>query len=316
MQKEQTTCTILVATRNRARSLERLLRSLDHLQPLAASYEVLIVDNGSSDDTPRILAQWVTRGKNRQVLQVPQPGKARALNAAVRACRGELLAFLDDDVIVDPSYLLELWNYFLAHDCAAAQGAVVWPPESEEDLELQRLLKRFRSCIARADYPPNTPQHKLCGANIAVRRSMFEKIGLFDEQLGPGASGFSEDDELADRILAAGGWIGYIRQAQVVHEIDRSRLTEEYFHRRHRLQGRSRFVYRPRGLMSILPNLAKAVFHYIFYGMVRNVRRQYKAKGRYYHYREMLRLCVKRWTLPRDQAVKMASDDNARWALK
>ena len=288
---------VVIPTRNRAHSLEILLKSLDRMGMPPVPYEIVVVDNGSNDNTPQILSEWAKTSQGRKMLRVEEPGKSRALNAGIRAARGELLAFLDDDVVVSaPSYLKEVWDYFSAHDCAATQGAVLWPPEVKNDPELKPLLERYCSCVVRAVFPPGTPQKKLRGANMIVRRAVFEKVGLFNEQLGPGASGFSEDDELADRILAAGGWIGYIHHAQVIHELDRSRLTEEYFRERHRLQGRSRFVYRSRGVsISILPNLVKAMFHYIFYSMVGNVARQYKAKARYYHYREILRMLVKRW---------------------
>jgi GT2 family glycosyltransferase len=302
MQQSTPVISMVVATRNRASRLCALLKSINALTPPSVPFEIVVVDNGSSDHTPQILSEWAKISPERKGLRVEEPGKSRALNAGIRVARGELLAFLDDDVVVDAAYLLELWEYFATHDCAAAQGAVLGPPEGDSDPELRSLLERYRSCIVRIDFPPDVPYKKLRGANMAVRRAVFEKVGLFNEQLGPGASGFSEDDELADRILAAGGWIGCIRRARVIHEIDRSRLTEEYFRERHRLQGRSRFVYRSRGLISILPNLANAVFHYVLYGMLGNVHRQYRAKGRYFHYREMLRLRVKQWM--RDPATK------------
>ncbi|HUI06646.1 MAG TPA: glycosyltransferase [Verrucomicrobiae bacterium] len=286
---------VIVATRNRVASLRRLLASLDRLQPPPVPYETVIVDNGSTDDTPRVLGGWAARGGARQTLRVEQPGKSRALNAAIKVSHGDALVFVDDDVVVDPSHLRELWDYFATHDCAAAQGAVLWPPEAKADPDLRQLLQRYRSCIVRADFPPDTPQNSLRGANIAVRRAVFEKVGPFNECLGPGAAGFSEDDELADRIRATGGWIGYVRRAEVVHEIDRSRLTEEYFRRRHRLQGRSRFLYKQRGLLSsILPNMVKAAFYYVYFGLVGDVHRQYRAKGRWFHYREMLEMTARR----------------------
>jgi hypothetical protein len=83
-------------------------------------------------------------------------------------------------------------------------------------------------------------------------------------------------------------------RARVIHEIDRSRLTEEYFEEYHRRQGRSRFAYKHNGIFSsILPNLAKAAVNYTVYKMLGNTRREYRAKGRYYHYREMLDLAMK-----------------------
>jgi len=286
---------IIIATRNRAGSLRKMLATLDRVQLPLVGAEVIVVDNGSNDETPQILADWEKAGRARQRLRVEQPGKSRALNAVIRTAQGEILAFLDDDVVVHPSYLVELWDYFATHDCAAAQGAVLWPPGTDDDPSLRPLLKRYQSCIVRADLPTDALPYSLRGANMAVRRSVFKMIGLFlDERLGPGAAGFSEDDELADRIRALGGWIGYARAAQVIHEVDNARLTEDYFRERHRRQGRSRFIYKPRGLATIMPNLVKAAFHYTLYGVLGDVRKQYYAKGRYYHYREMLNMVAQR----------------------
>src|SRR6185295_9755611 len=140
---------------------------------------------------------------------------------------------------------------------------------------------------------PDTVRTRLTGANMTVRRHTFAVVGVFNEAIGPGAAGLSEDNELADRILKHGGWIGYMSRARVIHEIDASRLTEEYFQEYHRRQGRSRFAYKHNGIFSsILPNLAKAAVNYAAYTVVGNTRRRYRAKGRYYHYREMLDLAL------------------------
>jgi len=294
MQAEaEPTISVIIPTRNRARSLDLLLKSLDRLQPPPVPYEVLVADNGSNDETAQILAQWRTGASNRRVVRVNEPGKSRAVNQAIANSRGQLLAFLDDDVEASPEWLAEVWDYFTRHDCVAAQGSVLWPPEATADPELYALLDRYRT-IVYLDLDPDTVRTKLTGANMAVRRHAFNVVGVFNEKLGPGAAGLSEDNELADRIRRAGGWIGYMSRARVVHEIDRSRLTEEYFEEYHRRQGRSRFAYKHNGIFSsILPNLAKAAVNYTVYRMVGNTRREYRAKGRYYHYREMLDLALK-----------------------
>jgi GT2 family glycosyltransferase len=222
-----------------------------------------------------------------------EPGKSRAVNAAIAASKGQLLAFLDDDVVAEPAWLAEVWDYFTRHDCFAAQGSVVWPPEATSDPELYALLDRYRT-IVHLDLDPDTVRTKLTGANMTIRRHAFAVVGLFNEKIGPGAAGLSEDNELADRIRAHGGWIGYMSRARVIHEIDRSRLTEEYFEEYHRRQGRSRYAYKHnKVLTSILPNLAKACLNYLAYSISGDVRRKYRAKGRYYHYSEMLSLARK-----------------------
>lgn len=288
------TLSVIVPTRDRATSLRRLLGSLDRLTPPPVPYEVVVADNGSSDETPRLLAEWSQAGERRSFVRVEEPGKSRAVNAAIAASRGDLLAFLDDDVVAEPDWLAEVWSYFTRHDCAAAQGSVLWPPEAYEDPELAALLDRFRT-IVHLDLPPDSERTKLTGANMAVRRHAFAVVGTFNEALGPGASGLSEDNELADRLRHHGGWIGYMARARVVHEIDRSRLTEEYFAEYHRRQGRSRFAYKHNGLLgSIVPNLAKSALQYALYSALGDTRRRYRAKGRLYHYGEMLRLARER----------------------
>lgn len=284
---------VIVPTRNRARSLTNLLESFDRLTPPPVPYEIVVADNGSTDETPRILARWRAAAPRRHVVRVPEPGKSRACNAAIAASKGQLLAFVDDDVVVEPAWLTETWDYFTRHDCFAAQGSVVWPPEATSDPELYALLDRYRT-IVHLDLDPDTVRTKLTGANMAIRRHTFAVVGLFNEKIGPGAAGLSEDNELADRIRQHGGWIGYMSRARVIHEIDRDRLTEEYFEEYHRRQGRSRYAYKHnRVLTSILPNLAKACINYAAYSLLGNERRKYRAKGRFYHYSEMLVLARK-----------------------
>lgn len=292
MRDDDPTISVIVPTRNRAPSLQALLDSFNRLTPPPVPYEIVITDNGSTDDTPRLLAAWQAAGPNRSVVRVPEPGKSRAVNAAITRSRGQLLAFLDDDVVADPDWLAEVWDYFTRHDCAAAQGSVLWPPEATSDRELATLLDRYRT-IVFLDLPPNAPQAQLTGANMAVRRHTLAVVGTFNEAIGPGAAGLSEDNELADRIMRHGGWIGTMHRARVVHEIDRSRLTEEYFRELHRRQGRSRYAYKHNGVFSsILPNLAKVGLQYGVFTLLGNTRRRYRAKGRWYHYGVMLELAL------------------------
>lgn len=292
MLDDEPTISVIVPTRDRARSLAALLESLEGLEAPPVPWEVVIADNGSTDETPRILAEWRAARPGREVVRVSEPGKSRALNAAIARSRGQLLAFLDDDVVVEPRWLTEVWDYFTRCDCAAAQGSVVWPPEATADPELCALLDRYRT-IVHLDLDPDTVRTKLTGANMAVRRHTFAVVGTLNEEIGPGAAGLSEDNELADRILRAGGWIGYMKRARVTHEIDRGRLTEEYFREYHRRQGRSRFAYKHNGIFSsILPNMAKAGVTYVAFTLLGDTRRRYRAKGRWYHYRAMLDLTL------------------------
>ncbi len=284
------TVSVIVSTRNRAASLRPLLASFDRLAPPGVPYEIVIADNASEDETPRLLGEWHLGGPGRVILQVLERGKSRALNAAIAASRGEVLAFLDDDVLPEPRWLIEIWQHFAGNDCVAAQGAVLWPAEAENDPLLRTRLEHYGTLV-RIDRPAEDARSRLIGVNIALRRHTLAVVGGFDVRLGPGASGHSEDFELSGRIRALGGRIDFIPGAVVTHQIDPASLTDDYFREFHRKVGRSRYVHKQNSLLlSILPNLAMAGLALAMHTLLRNRELQYRARGRLLHYGEMLRL--------------------------
>lgn len=286
--EEAAKISVIVSTRDRAASLAKLLRSLDLLEAPPVAWETIVADNGSSDETPTVLTEWSRQGPRRKTLRVDEPGKSRAVNTAIAASEGQLLAFVDDDVTIDPGWLKAIWSYFRDSDCAAAQGAVDWPPEANENEALRRDLEKFGT-IVRVHQSPDAPTQRLTGANMILRRDAFDRVGGFNEEIGPGAEGASEDTELGHRILATGATIGYVEDARVTHEIDPTRLTESHFAEHHRRLGRSRFRYKQNGLLtSILPNIAKSALQFGLYSLLGNEVRKYRAKGRIYHYSAMI----------------------------
>ncbi len=283
---------VIVSTRNRADSLRLLLASLDLIDAPGVPYEVVVADNDSDDDTPRVLREWREGGNERVTLRVLERGKSRALNAAIAASRGEVLAFLDDDVLAERRWLAEIWHHFASHDCVAAQGAVLWPPAAEQDPALRARLERYGTLV-RIEHPADSGRARLTGINIALRRHTLAVVGGFDVRLGPGASGHSEDFELSTRIRKLGGQIDFIPGARVRHQMEPTLLTDDYFRAHHRRVGRSRYVHKRNSLLfSILPNLALAALAWAAHALSGNRERQYRAHGRLLHYGEMLRL---RW---------------------
>jgi GT2 family glycosyltransferase len=158
----------------------------------------------------------------------------------------------------------------------------------EGDQAFLRAQQKFRT-INFVKYPPDLREiNTLTGANMAMRREVFSRVGLFNEELGPGRSGISEDVEFAQRLIRTGGRIGYEPAAGVYHKVDWNRLTEEFFRARHEQQGRSRFLYKKPSIASIVPNLVRAIWTLGWYSVMNNERKKYRAKGRVYHYRAML----------------------------
>ena len=90
-------------------------------------------------------------------------------------------------------------------------------------------MNRYRT-VPYLNFSPEIEEiHSINGANFIISRDILQSLGGFDERLGPGASGTSEDVELSQRIQRAGYRIGYMRDATVYHSVERRRLTEEYF---------------------------------------------------------------------------------------
>jgi GT2 family glycosyltransferase len=285
-----TTFTIIIPTRDRHREVLSLLESIAHLEGLVpAQPEIIVIDNSSNDQT------WQSLQKISDDFPVPlhplqsiSPGKSRALNEAIAIAKGAVFAFLDDDVVVEPAWLAALATHFGQSARLAAQGTVRILPRDMANPEIRRLIERYRT-VSQVDFNGTTGEcHSLNGANMAIRREVFDSVGNFDVRLGPGASGTSEDVEIARRIRRAGIRIDYMRDAIVFHQVDRSRLTEAYFQSIHRRQGASRYLIKRQSAGRIIIDLGRVSAQYGIYSIFGGERKRYRSKGRIYHYLGML----------------------------
>jgi GT2 family glycosyltransferase len=261
------------------------LRGLTRIQP-----NIIVGDNASADSTPKIVEMRKTSFPTELILlNVSSPGKSAVLNQAIRRSTGEVLAFLDDDVVVDSSWLEEIENFFQSNRAhCVGQGRIRTGLGDPPDPEIRRLLQRYRT-IPELEFSNDIGDlHSLNGANIAIRRTVFDRVGYFDERLGPGASGTSEDVELAQRIRKADMKIAYMNRAIVYHRVDRERLTEKYFKQTHWRQGASRFLMKKRSSAEIIYNLIRASGQYGYFTLFGNERDRYRSKGRIYHYLGMM----------------------------
>jgi glucosyl-dolichyl phosphate glucuronosyltransferase len=283
--------TVIIPTRNRCELVRDLLTSLEKMRGLTRIKPNIIVgDNASTDSTWKMLetrkADFPTE---LMLLSVSSPGKSAVLNQAIRRSQGDVLAFLDDDVTVEPSWLEEIEAFFQRNPThCVGQGRISTGPADSSDPEIRRLLQRYRT-IPQLEFSSDIGDlHSLNGANIAIRRAVFDRAGYFDERLGPGASGTSEDVEIAQRIRRAGMKIAYMPRAIVYHRVDRERLTEQYFKQTHWRQGASRFLMKKRTSAEIVYNLIRASGQYGYFTLFGKERDRYRSKGRIYHYLGMM----------------------------
>lgn len=298
----QPSISIIIATKGRFDGLRRLFGSLQGLEGRASIEPEILVVNNADDGTPEHRVGELAEALNRHIggvrcfrdesMPPPRP-KCQAHNLAIKAAAGSILAFIDDDVEVTSGWLRAVRDFFLHQPYDAMQGAILVPPAFQEDKKFLQVWNRYRT-IPYINYGPQVMQiYTLTGPNMAFKREVFDRVGFFDERLGPGRSGMSEDVEYAQRLLRSGGRIGYEPKAAVYHEVDWDRLNEDFFRTWHEQQGRSRLLYKNSSVFTILPNLNRAFFSYAWYSLLCSERKKYRALGRYYHYLAMLK---KKWS--------------------
>ena len=207
---------VVVPTFNRAHSLGSTLKSL-LAQETDYPYEVIVVDNNSSDETESVVRvlERTMHGRLWYVFERPQ-GLSAARNAGLTAARGEIIAFLDDDVIAPPTWAEALVEVYRAHpDAWGVGGKIIIHPPAVCPRWFDQTSPVFTAYLSGVDLGDNTirlkPPFKIYGANFSVRRDVFSSVGVFKSQFGRiGACllGY-EETELCFRIHQAGGGIYY-----------------------------------------------------------------------------------------------------------
>jgi GT2 family glycosyltransferase len=214
---------VIICTRNRSIDLQRCLHSLKAQKSLPA--EIIVVDNAPVDDsTRRIVEQF----NNTVYILEERPGLSIARNTGIKKATSTIIAWIDDDVIVHPDWLYRVWEVFSNPNTVAMAGLVIasaLETESQQIFEKHWSFNRgYEDKLFNKKYIENhlkkgPPVWEIgAGANMAFRRSIFDEVGYFDERLGAGASGCSEDSELWYRILVKEFTIHYNPRAIVNHE--------------------------------------------------------------------------------------------------
>jgi glycosyltransferase involved in cell wall biosynthesis len=218
---------LIIATRNRRDSLRRLLPQLNFMA--ARGWELIIVDNGSTDGTTELLRQAEATGYVRAVIE-PRRGKGLALNAGIAAARGELLVFSDDDIEPDAAWLDGLFAAAERHpDADVFGGRILVDPREvphwiRESRNLQEILLTQHDFGDREiSYPPNRfPQ----GPNMAVRRRTLNGLqSPWAPDVGPGCALPVGDETCFFYRLGQGGKKRiYVASAVVRHRIEGYKL--------------------------------------------------------------------------------------------
>lgn len=232
---------VIIPTRGRPERLMACLGTLARVRPPRDGWEVIVVDDGSAPPLPDEVATAAPSLPIRVVRQPPS-GLNAARNHGAATAHGRLLAFLDDDTLVDPGWAQALAQAFSDPACDAVGGRVTLRLEGAAPPWLTPKLRRYLAEYDLGDVPRDLPGEPVpVGANCAVRRTALELAGGFVAGLDRnGASLVSNGDtELFRRLQDRGGRIRYVPRARVEHCVAPDRLTVEFFRRRAHAQGAS-----------------------------------------------------------------------------
>ncbi|GAC1680531.1 MAG: hypothetical protein PVS2B2_18940 [Candidatus Acidiferrum sp.] len=230
--------TVILCTYNRAGSLPVALESVaGSLVSQTIGWEVLVVDNNSRDQTREVVDEFRKRYPGRfRYLFESKPGKSNALNSGIREAHGDILAFMDDDVTVEPTWLQNLTAPLYDGEWTGSGGRIV--PEGSFSRPAWLFLDGPEGRYALAPlalFDLGSKAGKLeespFGTNMAFRKEVFERYGGFRTDLGPcpGSEIRSEDTEFGGRLLAAGEQLYYQPSAIVHHQVSEFRLRKKYF---------------------------------------------------------------------------------------
>jgi glucosyl-dolichyl phosphate glucuronosyltransferase len=235
---------VVVCTHNRADYLERALAGIARLNFPPDRFEVLVVDNGSTDDTRQRTVLFLNKPYSVRYLQEPVLGLSVARNTGWREARGRYIAYLDDDAI--PS---EEWLARAADVIAEGRGDVgmlggrvepIW--EAPRPTWLGDNLLSLLSMVDLGAEPRYVDEDfGIVGANMIIPRLLLERFGGFSPHVGRiGSSLLSSEEVLLKRTLAKGGYRGYYQpEVCVRHHAPAERLTRKWFIQRFYWQGRS-----------------------------------------------------------------------------
>jgi glycosyltransferase involved in cell wall biosynthesis len=234
---------VIVCTHNRATLLEKTLQSVIEQDFPSASFEILVVDNASSDATPAVLRAICARHEGRiRVVREPVLGLSRARNRGVRESHGDVIAFTDDDARVTPRWLGALVEACQRPGVACAGGPVHAALEAPLPPWLTPDWAQYLSLFDKGPDEVELSYHEYPrGVNIAFPRRSFREVGLFWPALGrKGQSLLSNEElDLCYRLERLGRRILYIPGAVVYHMIDPRRVTVDWFRRRFYWQGKA-----------------------------------------------------------------------------
>ena len=232
----------IICTHNRDNYLGAAIDSL-LAQDFPGSFEVVVVDNASKDNTREVVEARLPNPKLEYVYE-PITGLSVARNTGAKTASAEILAYLDDDAVASSQWLRVLYEAYQSNNKLAIAGGkvtLIWPedinPPKWLSVELSGNLGYYDlgNSVVYIDQPGLTPR----GLNYSIRRTFLEQIGGFDINLGRVGNKLLSNEELYTTELALKqGWlVAYLPEALVAHNVAPERVKPSWFIERGWWQG-------------------------------------------------------------------------------
>ena len=230
--------TVLIPTYNRAESLRKTLRSMSRAEkPDGLTVEIIVVDNNSSDGTPQVVEEMrsaFTASTLRYLFESKQ-GRSFALNTGISAADGDLVTAVDDDEEIAVDWFTEVYRTFRERwDELDFVGGKILPNWEVEPPPWVEPLKAGVICWRDFGdeewvYTPDSPL--LTGGHGIFKRSLFDDLGGYDENVGAKGKGFisGEDEVFYDILMRAGKFGIYNPRLVIYHYVPAYRLSKNYY---------------------------------------------------------------------------------------
>ena len=215
--------TVVMPVYNAAATLEATVASV--LRQSCVSFELLAIDDGSSDDSLARLLDLAAEDERIRVIAIRNGGVSAARNLGIELARAPLIAFIDSDDLWDPGKLASHADLHRANPKAAASYArIAFIAQDAGDLTGARTLSSL--CPHPITLPDVLGENPVCTAsNLVVRRTWFDVVGGFDEALS-----FAEDQEMVARIVAHGGHLAGIDAVLTGYRFSPDGLSANFSH--------------------------------------------------------------------------------------
>ncbi len=222
---------LVICTYNRAQHLPQAFESIRNQTAAAQDWELVLVDNRSTDDTAAITKQFIAAnpGLNVRYCYEANPGLSFARNRGVAEAAAPVISFVDDDVILSPDYIKEMAAFFEQYPQATGVGGKVIP-RYESGSEPAWMSKYLNGFVGKVDFGPEIKKFDAAmkypaGCNMTYTKDIIRKAGGFNNELT-----FRSDDKyMFYRIAPLSNEIYYHPGAWLEHFIDAHRLTEDNF---------------------------------------------------------------------------------------